>query len=72
MAANSIASAQSGQRIVRIRPVLERIGISKSELYRRIAAGTFPKQVALGPRAVGFLESDIDAYIASLPKRGEV
>ncbi|MFM0319754.1 AlpA family phage regulatory protein [Paraburkholderia nemoris] len=52
-----------------MRALTERVGLSKSEIYRRIQAGQFAKSISLGPRAVGWLESDIDAWIESLPKR---
>ncbi|MDP2243504.1 AlpA family transcriptional regulator [Pseudomonas sp.] len=36
--------------------------LSTSEIYRRIAAGTFPRQVALGPKSVVWIESEILAW----------
>ncbi|APD36106.1 MULTISPECIES: helix-turn-helix transcriptional regulator [Burkholderia] len=54
-----------------MRPLVERIGLSKSEIYRRIQAGTFPRPIALGVRAVGWLERDIESWLASQAKRGE-
>ncbi|UQO33878.1 helix-turn-helix transcriptional regulator [Burkholderia cepacia] len=66
----SAASAQS-TRIIRMRTLTERVGLSRSEIYRRIGAGTFVKPIALGPRAVGWREADIEAWLASLTKRGE-
>jgi len=30
-----------------------------------MAKGTFPKQVQLGPKAVGWIEAEIDAWIAA-------
>lgn len=45
------------------RPVVERMtGLSCTELYRRIAAGTFPKQVQLGPKSVAWVEEEIEAW----------
>ncbi|WP_308043776.1 helix-turn-helix transcriptional regulator [Burkholderia cepacia] len=41
------------------------VGLSKSEIYRRVQAGTFPKPIPLGTRAVGWLESDIQSWINS-------
>ena len=38
--------------------------LSRSEIYRRIAAGTFPKQIKLGAKSVAWLESDISQWIA--------
>ena len=49
--------------LIRLRDVLQRIPLSKTEVYRRIKAGTFPKQVRLGPSRVAFLESEIDQWI---------
>ncbi|WP_408277441.1 helix-turn-helix transcriptional regulator [Paraburkholderia nemoris] len=67
MRGNSDSSAS--KKIIRMRALTERVGLSKSEIYRRIQAGQFAKSISLGPRAVGWLESDIDAWIESLPKR---
>ncbi|KGU71564.1 MULTISPECIES: helix-turn-helix transcriptional regulator [Burkholderia] len=49
-----------------MRSLTDRVGLSKSEIYRRVAAGRFPQSVKLGPKAVGWLESDIDAWITSM------
>lgn len=37
-------------------------GLSCTEIYRRIAAGTFPKQITLGPKSVVWIESEIHAW----------
>jgi|GEM_PF-238883 len=36
--------------------------LSTSEIYRRIAAGTFPKQVLLGPKSVVWIETEVLAW----------
>ena len=46
-------------RFISVAEVLDRIGFSRTHLYRKINAGTFPKPVPLGPKKVGFLESEI-------------
>lgn len=51
--------------ILRLPFVKARTGLSRSTIYLRIAAGSFPKPVSLGSRAVGWLESEIDAWLAS-------
>lgn len=56
------------QQILRKRAVCDRVGLSPATLHRKIKAGQFPKPVALGARAVGWRENDIDAYIAALPQ----
>ena len=37
--------------------------LSRASLYRRMEAGTFPKPHSLGGRRVGWLSSDIQAWI---------
>ena len=39
-------------------------GLRKSSIYNKIRERTFPTQVRLGTRAVGWLRSDIDEWIA--------
>ena len=39
---------------------------SRSQIDRKEAAGEFPRRVRLGPNRVGFLECEIDAWIAGL------
>jgi prophage regulatory protein len=53
------------ERFISSTDVKERVGLSKTEIYRRIAAGTFPKQVPLGEHRIAFLESEIEAWIAA-------
>jgi prophage regulatory protein len=56
-------------RILRIPEVLARTGLSRTSLYAKIAAGEFPRQVALGPRASGWREADVDRWIESLANK---
>ena len=51
-------------RIVRIRTVLARSGLSRSTLYRKIEKGTFPKQVRINDYCRGWRESEINRWIA--------
>jgi prophage regulatory protein len=45
------------------RPKVEEMtGLKRSSIYEYMAAGTFPKPVRLGPRAVGWLEPEIIAW----------
>lgn len=51
--------------ILRRRQVEKRVGLSRSPIYARIKAGTFPSPVQLGnSRAVGWLEHEINAWLA--------
>lgn len=51
--------------LISLKAVLQRIPLSKTELYRRIKAGTFPKQVRLGPSRVAFVEAEIASWVSS-------
>jgi prophage regulatory protein len=39
---------------------------SKPTLWRKEKAGTFPRRVAVGAGRYGYVEAEIDAYIAAL------
>lgn len=51
-------------RIIRLRTVLARTGLSRSTIYRKIAEGTFPAQIKISANGAGWHESDIDRWIA--------
>jgi prophage regulatory protein len=50
-------------RILRIKAVLARTGLSRSTLYRKIQNGTFPKQVQISTRCAGWRESAVNAWM---------
>ncbi|MBI3918308.1 MAG: AlpA family transcriptional regulator [Betaproteobacteria bacterium] len=56
--------SQQGLSILRRKQVEARTGLARSTIYHHIKAGTFPRPVPLGPRAVGWLESDVSNWIA--------
>lgn len=46
------------------RPEIEkRTGLKRSTIYEKIKAGTFPKPVKLGARAVAWPEAEVDAWM---------
>ena len=49
--------------ILRLPAVKARTGLSRSSIYLRIAQDRFPKPISLGDRAVGWVESDIQAWL---------
>lgn len=51
------------QRIIRMKEVTSRTGMSKSSIYDRINQGDFPKSVPLGGRSVGWIESEVQEWI---------
>jgi prophage regulatory protein len=38
--------------------------LSRSTIYLRVSQGTFPRPVSLGGRAVGWLEDEIQSWLA--------
>ena len=50
-------------RILRINTVLDRTGLSRSTMYRKMESGTFPGNVQISTRCVGWRESAIDAWL---------
>lgn len=55
--------ATQPQRFIRIKEVLSITSLSKSDLYRRIADGTFPSQVKLGPMTAAWQENEVRAWM---------
>ena len=55
---------RESDRIIRLRTVLARTGLSRSTIYRKIAEGTFPAQLQISANGAGWHESDINHWIA--------
>lgn len=52
-----------GTWILRRPEVEARTGLSRSTIYLKVAQGLFPKPISLGPRAVGWLATEIEAWL---------
>jgi prophage regulatory protein len=50
-------------RIIRLKTVLARTGLSRSTLYRKIADGTFPAQIRISVHGAGWRESSVNCWI---------
>lgn len=50
-------------RIMRIDEVTLVAGLKRTSVYKYMAHGTFPKPVALGDRAVGWVSTEIEAWV---------
>ncbi|MFC6631762.1 AlpA family transcriptional regulator [Microbulbifer taiwanensis] len=50
-------------RILRLPEVQSKTGLPRSAVYELMSKGDFPKNVKLGPRAVGWDSREIDAWI---------
>ena len=51
--------------LLRLPEVVQHVALSRSEIYRRIAAGTFPPPVKLGERRSAWLEQEVNAWCDS-------
>lgn len=49
-------------RLMRIRDVIDQTSLSQATIYRKIAAGLFPKPRPLGGSRVAWSEADIEAW----------
>jgi len=58
-------------QIQKLPQVMALTGLSRSSIYAFIQKNTFPKPIRLGERAVGWLSSEIENWIAEqAQKRG--
>src|SRR6202011_4907576 len=62
--AGGSATMREPDRIIRLKTVLSRTGLSRSTIYRKIAEGTFPPQIKISVNGSGWHESDINRWIA--------
>lgn len=53
-------------RLLRLRQVMDRTGLGKSTIYRKITNAGFPSPVSVGGQAVRWRESQVDEWIAAL------
>ena len=59
------------RQILRLKDVVELVGLSKTTIWRRMRAGEFPPALRLGgpsTRAVGWKMTDVEAWVST---RGE-
>jgi prophage regulatory protein len=68
---NAPRGANMAEAILRLAETKKRTALSRSSMYAAIRRGEFPKQIQIGPRAVGWLESDIAEWIAACPKKSD-
>lgn len=53
------------ERIIRLKTVLDRTGLSRATLYRKMGEGTFPRQVKISIHGAGWHESAVNRWIAN-------
>lgn len=53
----------TNEKILRLPQVLDKVGLKKSAIYKRIKDGQFPPPIKLGAHASGWLESEVQNWI---------
>ncbi|WRT94636.1 AlpA family phage regulatory protein [Novosphingobium sp. RL4] len=51
--------------MLRLAAVLDRTGLTRSTLYRKIHEGTFPRQIRIAARCSGWRERDIVEWLGN-------
>jgi prophage regulatory protein len=57
-----------GVRLLSRQEVCARLGVTYPSIWLWMRQGKFPRSVVISKTKIGWLESEIDAYIASLPR----
>ena len=57
------AQIHTSPTILRRKQVEARTGLSRSTIYERIKAGTFPEPISLGAKSVGWVQSEVDGWL---------
>jgi len=56
------------RRLLRLPAIISMTGLGRDTLYRLMAEGTFPRQVQISAKAVGWYSDEVDEWIASRPR----
>ena len=51
---------EKAKRFIRLPEVISRTGYRRTSIYEKIAEGTFPAPIKLGPRAVAWVSEEIE------------
>lgn len=62
------SKAAEPDRLIRLPEVVAMTGLSRSTIYRYMAAGTFPLAVDLGENAVAWWWSEVEAWRRARPR----
>ena len=51
--------------IIRLPQTIEKTGLSRSTIYALLSRGEFVTKIKLSPRTIGFLESELNDWLAA-------
>jgi prophage regulatory protein len=55
-------------KLIRLPKLIDIVGLKRPTIYKAMKAGTFPKPVNIGPRAVAWRSDEIEAWVEALPR----
>lgn len=55
---------ENTDRIIRLKTVLDRTGLSRTTLYRKMGEGTFPHSLKISIHGTGWRESAVNRWLA--------
>jgi prophage regulatory protein len=58
-----VAKANGKPALLKLPDVLAQTSMSKTSLYREIAAGRFPKPCRIGAKRVAWVEAEVTAWV---------
>lgn len=66
--------SQTMKNVLRLKKLTQKTGLSRSSIYYKLSPTSkyydesFPKPIRLGASSVGWLEADVDVWLASRPQ----
>jgi len=64
---DAVESAKQ-RRLIKWPTVKDKVGKSRTQVWRDVRAGLFPPPVQTGPNSVAWFEDEIDDHLAKLPR----
>lgn len=55
-------------RLMKLPEVMEMTAMGRSTIYDRVAAGTFPEPLVLGPGSVAWIHAEVQEWIRTRPR----
>jgi len=59
----SATSSTTPKRFLRLPEAMKKCGVGRAWIYSAMNEGKFPQSIKLGERSIGWLESELDAWI---------
>jgi prophage regulatory protein len=62
--ANQMTACQNAIKLLRLPQVMEMTGLRKTKIYELNAEGAFPRRVRITAHSVGWVEAEVQAWLA--------